>query len=92
MTYSHIMPMGERNAKEALAMASDWLTMSDAPGKADALDGIANIIPLVMIGEIDPEDIDDLAASVLRHAPSPEAADVESAVNAAFAFAKSRSN
>lgn len=84
------MPLGELKSKEALRMASDWLTMSDVPGKDDALEGIANVIPLIMIGEVDAEDVDDLAASVLRYAPSNGSADVVAAVNGAFAFAKSK--
>ena len=83
------MPFGELQARHALREASDWLTMSDAPGKAGALDGIANTIPLLMIGEIEPKDIDDLAASVLRNASAD--ADVEAALKAAFDFAKSQS-
>ena len=86
------MPMGELRAKEALRVASDWLNMSDAPGKDGAIDGIANAIPLVMMGEIEAENLDDLAASVLRCSSSSGSTDVQAAVNAAFAFVKSKSN
>jgi len=56
--------LSEFQSKEALRAATDWLVVSDPPGSAAAREGIANVIPLVMMGEITPQDLDDLASIV----------------------------
>lgn len=61
------MALDELRIKEALRMAADWLTAADPPGAAAAREGIANVIPLVIMGEVSPADIDDLAAIVEKH-------------------------
>ncbi len=61
------MPLSEYDSKEALRQAADWLTASELPGKAAALEGIADTIPLVMMGMVELNDLDDLAAIVEKH-------------------------
>lgn len=58
------MPLTELESKEALRRATDWLVQSDLPGSAAAREGIASVIPLVIMGEIVPADVDELAALV----------------------------
>jgi hypothetical protein len=58
------MPLTEFEAKEALRAATDWLVVTDPPGSAAAKEGIANVIPLVMMGQVTPRDLDDLASIV----------------------------
>jgi hypothetical protein len=60
------MPLSEYDTKEALRYATDWLIASELPGSAAAREGIASI-PLVMMGLIEPDDLDDLAAIVEKH-------------------------
>jgi hypothetical protein len=55
------MPLSEYDSKEALRVAADWLTASELPGSAAALEGIADTIPLVMMGLVELNDLDDLA-------------------------------
>ena len=61
------MPLSEYDAKEALRAATDWLVASELPGSAAAREGIADAIPLVMMGMVEPDDLDDLAAIVEKH-------------------------
>jgi hypothetical protein len=61
------MPLSEYDIKEALRAAADWLVASELPGSAAAREGIADTIPLVMMGEVEPNDLDDLAAIVEDH-------------------------
>jgi hypothetical protein len=87
------MPLTEYESKEALRVAADWLTASELPGSAAALEGIADTIPLVMMGMVQLNDLDDLAAIVEKHgravhdAATPEdvrRAQLKEAVKAAF--------
>src|SRR3954471_9107239 len=61
------MPLSEDDTKEALRAATDWLQASELPGSAAAREGIADTIPLVMMGLVEPDDLDDLAAIVEKH-------------------------
>jgi hypothetical protein len=92
------MPLTEFESKEALRAANDWLVVSDPPGSAAAREGIASVIPLVMMGEITPRDLDDLASIIEDYGQSmrdPEVPDethraqLREAVKAAFAHVKS---
>ena len=92
------MPLSEYDTKEALRAATDWLAASELPGSAAAREGIAETIPLVMIGMIEPNDLDDLAAIVEEHgravndAATPQdvqRAQLKEAVKAAFDYARS---
>jgi hypothetical protein len=92
------MSLTEFEAKEALRAANDWLVVSDPPGSAAAREGIAIVIPLVMMGEITPRDLDDLASIIedngqpMRDPEVPEEthrAQLREAVKAAFAHVKS---
>jgi hypothetical protein len=92
------MPLSERDSKEALRAATDWLVASELPGSAAAREGIADTIPLVMVGMIKPNDLDDLAAIVEEHgravddAATPEdvqRAQLKEAVKAAFDYVRS---
>ena len=56
------MPLSEYDTKEALRAAADWLVASELPGSAAAREGIADTIPLVMMGMVEPDDLNDLAA------------------------------
>ncbi|MGH7714635.1 MAG: hypothetical protein ACREML_01445 [Vulcanimicrobiaceae bacterium] len=83
------MALRELETKEALRIAADWLFVSDLPGAPAAREGIANVIPLVMMGEITPRDFDDLAAivedqgqSMRQEGVTPE--QLQAAVKAAF--------
>ncbi len=58
------MPLTEFESKEALRKATDWLKVSDLPGSTAACEGIANVIPLVIMGEITPGDLDELASII----------------------------
>jgi len=87
------MPLSEYDIKEALRAATDWLVASELPGSAAAREGIADTIPLVIIGDVEPDDLDDLAAIVEKHgravhdAATPEDvqhAQLKEAVKAAF--------
>jgi hypothetical protein len=92
------MPLSEHDSKEALRAATDWLVASELPGSAAAREGIADTIPLVMVGMIKPNDLDDLAAIVEEHgravddAATPEdvqRARLKEAVKAAFDYVRS---
>jgi hypothetical protein len=48
------MPLSEYDAKEALRAATDWLVASELPGSVAAREGIADTIPLVMMGWSNP--------------------------------------
>ena len=61
------MPLSEYDSKEALRAAADWLGASELPGSAAAREGIADTIPLVMMGLVEPDDLDALAAIVEEH-------------------------
>ncbi len=89
------MALGELKTKEALRIAADWLFVngSGLPGAYAAREGIANVIPLVMMGEISPRDLDDLASSVEEQGQSMREegvteAHVRAAVQAAFDHVK----
>ena len=58
------MALTELESKEALRAANDWLVVSDPPGSAAAREGIATVIPLVMMGVVTPGDLDELASIV----------------------------
>ena len=67
------MALSELKAKEALRIATDWLAVSALPGSAAAQDGIAATIPLVVMGDVTPRDLDELASIVEQNAqPSSE--------------------
>ena len=92
------MPLSESETKEALRIASDWLVASELPGSAAAREGVADTIPLVMMGLVEPNDLDDLAAIVEKHgravhdAATPEdvqRAQLKEAVKAAFDYVRS---
>src|SRR5215831_13153031 len=92
------MPLSEHYTKEALRAATDWLGASELPGSAAAREGIADTIPLVMMGLVEPDDLDDLAAIVEKHgravhdAATPDdvqRAQLKGAVKAAFDWAAS---
>ncbi len=92
------MPLSEYDTKEALRAATDWLVASELPGSAAAREGIADTIPQVMIGLVEPDDLDDLAAIVEGHAgavhdaATPEdvqRAQLKEAVKAAFDYVRS---
>jgi hypothetical protein len=92
------MPLTELESKEALRTAADWLMLSDRPGSAGAREGIAGVIPLVMMGIVTPQDLDELASLVedngmSAHEPdvTPEEhrAQLHEAVTAAFAHVRS---
>jgi hypothetical protein len=84
------MPLTEFDAKEALRGATDWLATSSAPGAADAQEGIANTIPLIMMGTVIPQDLDELSALVEESSRTPGEPDsvrrvqLKEAVTAAF--------
>ena len=87
----------EYESKEALRAATDWLVVNDPPGGAAAREGIANVIPLVMMGAVTPRDLDDLAAIVedsgqsMRDPAVPldaHLAQLKEAVRAAFAHVR----
>ena len=92
------MPLSEYDAKEALRIVADWLTASELPGSAAAREGVADTIPLVMMGLVEPDDLDDLAAIVEEHgqavhnAAMPEGVQrdqLKEAVKAAFDHVRS---
>ena len=92
------MPLSELESKDALRAAADWLTLSGRPGSDLAREGIAAIIPLIMMGVIEPRDLDDLASLVEENGLSgadpnvpPETLrpEVHDAVTAAFAHVRS---
>ncbi len=94
------MALSEYASKEALRLATDWLVTADPPGGAAAREGIANVIPLVMMGAIAPSDLDDLASIVeesgrpMRDPGVPaetHEAQLKEAVRAAFDHVKSMS-
>ena len=93
------MPLNEYESKEALRAATDWLVQFDPPGAAAAREGIANVIPLVMMGEVTPSDLDDLASIVEQSGaplydpavpPETHRAQLHDAVTAAFNHVKSQ--
>ena len=93
------MPLNEYETKEALRAATDWLTASDPPGAAAAREGIANVIPLVMMGAVTPNDLDDLASIVEENGADSDDSGVplethrsqlHDAVTAAFDHVKSQ--
>ena len=92
------MPLSGYDTKEALRAATDWLVASELPGSAAAREGIADTIPLVMTGMVQPDDLDDLAAIVEEHGravhevATPEdvqRAQLQEAVQAAFDYVRS---
>ncbi len=92
------MALTEFESKEALRAATDWLVESDPPGSAAAREGIANVIPLVMMGIVMPSDLDELASIVEEngepmHDPDvpleTHRAQLKEAVKAAFEHVKS---
>lgn len=92
------MPLSEYDIKEALRDATDWLVESELPGSAAAREGIADTIPLVIMGEVKPSDLDELATIVEEHgravhdAATPEEvqrAHLKEAVKAAFDYVRS---
>src|SRR5215472_3473990 len=92
------MPLSEHDTKEALRAATDWLGASELPGSAAAREGIADRIPLVMMGLVEPDDWDDLAAIVEKHgravhdAATPDdvqRAQLKGAVKPAFDYVRS---
>jgi hypothetical protein len=92
------MPLSEYDSKEALRAAADWLVASELPGSPAAREGIADTIPLVMMGMVEPDDLDDLAAIVEEHgqavhdAATPQdvqRAQLKEAVKAAFDYVRS---
>jgi hypothetical protein len=92
------MPLSENDIKEALRAATDWLEASELPGVAAAREGIADTIPLVMMGLVEADDLDDLAAIVEEHglaahdAATPEdvqRAQLKEAVKTAFDYVRS---
>ncbi len=93
------MPLSEVEAKEALRAATDWLVAEDPPGGAAAREGIANVIPLIMMGVEAPADLDELASIVesggqsLRDPSVPldvHQEQLKSAVAAAFEHVRSQ--
>ena len=92
------MPLSEHDTKEALRAATDWLGASELPDSVAAREGIAATIPLVMMGLVEPDDLDDLAAIVEKHgrtvhdAATPDdvqRAQLKEAVKAAFDYVRS---
>src|SRR5215469_14664527 len=92
------MPLSEHDTKEALRIVTDWLAASELPGSAAAREGVADTIPLVMMGLVEPEDLDDLAAIVEEHGRAVHDAAVpedvqrdklKEAVKAAFDYVRS---
>jgi hypothetical protein len=92
------MPLSEYDSKEALRAATDWLVASELPGSAAAREGIADTIPLVMMGMVEPDDLDDLAAIVEEHGRAVhdagtradvQRAQLKEAVTAAFDYVRS---
>jgi hypothetical protein len=92
------MPLSESETKEALRIVTDWLAASELPGSAAAREGVADTIPLVMMGLVELDDLDDLAAIVEKHgravhdAAIPEDVQrdqVKEAVKAAFDHVRS---
>ena len=92
------MPLTEFEAKEALRAAIDWLATASVPGAADAQEGIANTIPLIMMGTVSPQDLDELAALVEESSGTPGEPDgvrrvqLKEAVTAAFDHVRSLSS
>jgi hypothetical protein len=93
------MPLTEFESKEALREANDWLVVADPPGSAAAREGIAIVIPLVMMGQVTPRDLDELASIVedngqpMRDPDVPletHRAQLKEAIKAAFEHVKSR--
>jgi hypothetical protein len=70
------MPLTEREAKEALRSATDWLVITDPPGAMAAREGISSVIPLVMMGAVTAQDLDDLASMVEENGRSLRDPDV----------------
>jgi hypothetical protein len=92
------MPLTEFEVKEALRAATDWLMTSSVPGAADAHEGVANTIPLIMMGTVAPQDLDELAALVENFSQTPGEPDgvrrvqLKEAVTAAFDHVRSLSS
>jgi hypothetical protein len=94
---THAMPFSEHDSKEALRAAADWLVASELPGSAAPREGIADTIPLVMMGMVEPDDLDDLAAIVEEHGRAAHdattrrtcSAQLKLAVKAAFDYVRS---
>lgn len=91
------MSLTERDSKEALRIAADWLLASELPGSAAAREGIADTIPLVMMGMVAPDDLNHLAAIVeerggtVHDAATPkdvQRAQLKEAVKAAFDYVR----
>jgi hypothetical protein len=92
------MPLSEYDTREALRAATDWLVASELPGSAAACEGIADTIPLLMLGTVEPDDLDDLAALVEEHGREPhdaatpedvQRAQLREAIKAAFDYVRS---
>ena len=92
------MSLSEYDTKEALRAATDWLVASKLPGSAAAREGIAGTMPLVMMGTVEPGDLDDLAAIVEKQGQAVYAsatpmdvqrAQLKEAVKAAFDYVRS---
>lgn len=93
------MPLNEYESKEALRTATDWLVEANPPGAAAAQEGIANVIGLLMMGAVEPNDLDDLASIVedngvpMRDPAVPldtHRAQLHAAVTAAFDHVRSQ--
>jgi hypothetical protein len=93
------MPLNEYESKEALRVATDWLVQFDPPGAAAAREGIADVIPLVMMGAVTPNDLDDLASIVEERGaqlndpavpPEAQRSQLHDAVTAAFDHVRSQ--
>ena len=91
------MSLTERDSKEAQRIAADWLLASELPGSAAAREGIADTIPLVMMGMVAPDDLNHLAAIVeergeaAHDAATPkdvQRAQLKEAVKAAFDYVR----
>ena len=83
------MALNELQTKEALRVANDWLIITAPPGAAAAQEGIANTIPLIMMGIEAPKDLDELAAIVEEYARPKDDPDLHDAIVAAFVQVKS---
>ena len=91
------MPLSEYDTKEALRAATDWLVASELPGSAAAREGIADTIPLVTMGLVEPDDLDDLGAIIEEHgravrdaaaSEDVQRAQLKEAVKAAFDYVR----
>src|SRR5215469_4011783 len=69
------MPLSESEVKEALRIVTDWLSASELPGSAAAREGVADTIPLVMMGLVEAAGAVGVGAPLQPHVRALSGAD-----------------